>query len=193
MYAELDTLVEYDDHELRKAYPDTSFPTPIPDETLESLGLVRIIQDPRPTDVDELDLVTEGKLRQEGRHVYRGWVTVPLNEEDLYDLIASKRYEVETSGTTHEGQFLNTERDSQALLAGATLAALTDPDYTCRWKLGRGVMVTLDATQLKAMAATLRNYVQACFDREADLIEHVKRGTFTVGMLDKGWPEKLTE
>jgi hypothetical protein len=101
--------------------------------------------------------------------------------------ISAKRYAVETSGVVLGGIPIDTGRDSQGLIAGAALSALLDPEYVCRWKTPAGPL-TLDAEQLKAVAQGVRAHVQACFDREFELRDHLDAGTFTDNMLDEGWP-----
>lgn len=101
--------------------------------------------------------------------------------------IADRRYNEETRGITVAGFFLNTERDSQALLTGAALEAFMDDTYTCRWKTSEG-FIELDAPSLIAMSRAMRQHVQACFNREADLLDALENGSFTSDMLEVGWP-----
>lgn len=37
------------------------------------------------------------------------------------------------------------------------------------------------------MAQAIRSHVQACFDREADLLDALDAGTYDTEMLDTGW------
>lgn len=110
-------------------------------------------------------------------------------DADLFRFVASRRYEAETSGTTVDGIPVNTERDSQALLTGAALQAMLDPNYTVRWKTAGG-FVELDAQQIIGLASAVRAHVQACFDREAELIEASGAGTYSAEMLSAGWPNQ---
>lgn len=110
--------------------------------------------------------------------------------ENLKQSIATVRYEHETSGILVNGFFLNTGRDSQALLTGAALEAFMDDTYTCRWKTSEG-FIELDAPSLIAMSRAMRKHVQACFNREADLLEHVNAGTYQDSMLEEGWPNEI--
>lgn len=112
--------------------------------------------------------------------------SVPTAEDHLSE-IAARRYEAETSGTTVEGIPVNTERDSQALLTGAALQAMLDPNYTVRWKT-EGGFVDLDSQQIIGLATAVRAHVQACFDREAELVATVEDGSYTESMLEEGWP-----
>lgn len=106
---------------------------------------------------------------------------------DYPALIAARRYEAETAGITVNGMPLDTGRDSQALVTGAALAAVIDPNYTCQWKTAGG-FVDLAAQQIIALASAMRAHVQACFDREAALLDALAAGTYTDEQLDQGWP-----
>lgn len=101
--------------------------------------------------------------------------------------IAARRYQAETAGITVNGMPLDTGRDSQALVTGAALAAVIDPNYTCQWKTADG-FVDLAAQQIIALASAMRAHVQACFDREAALLDALAAGTYTDAQLDQGWP-----
>lgn len=102
-------------------------------------------------------------------------------------LIANRRYKAETAGITVNGMPLDTGRDSQALVTGAALAAVIDPNYTCQWKTAGG-FVDLAAQQIIDLASAMRAHVQACFDREAALLDALAAGTYTDEQLDEGWP-----
>ena len=80
-----------------------------------------------------------------------------------------------------------TDRDSQALITGAALAAMLDSAYVCRWKTPSG-FVELTAEQIIAVAQAVRAHVQACFDREAELLTEIDAGTLTPEMIETGWP-----
>ena len=104
------------------------------------------------------------------------------------DQIAARRFEVETGGVTMAGVQINTERDSQSLLTGAAFAASIDPDYRIKWKAATG-FVDLSAQQIIGVASAVRAFVQACFNREAELLGAVADGSITSQMLEEGWPE----
>lgn len=101
--------------------------------------------------------------------------------------IAARRYVAETAGIEVSGVRIDTGRDSQALITGAAMNAVIDPAYVCNWKTPSG-FVQLDAQTLLGVATTLRAHVQACFDREAELLAALEDGTFTESMLGEGWP-----
>lgn len=102
--------------------------------------------------------------------------------------IAARRYQVQIAGTTLDGMPVNTSTDSQALITGAALAAVLDSSYVCRWKMADGSRVELDAKMIIAVASAVRDHIQACYDREDEMLTAVADGTFTEAMLDEGWP-----
>lgn len=106
---------------------------------------------------------------------------------DIATLISARRYQMETAGISVSGVFIDTSRDSQALITGAALSAFMDSSYTCNWKTDGG-FVQLSAQDLIMIAKLVRAHVQACFDREADLLAAVKGGSYTAAMLEEGWP-----
>ncbi|WP_052750459.1 DUF4376 domain-containing protein [Pseudomonas putida] len=118
----------------------------------------------------------------------------PLSDEEKTALaaawaqrIADRRFQAETGGAVVEGLTVNTERDSQSLLTGAAFAASLDPDYRIKWKTASG-FVELTGDQVIALATAVRAHVQACFDREAELLSAVADGSITAEMLEEGWP-----
>ena len=111
----------------------------------------------------------------------------PVTAPDWPGLIAARRYQVETGGVTVEGIPVNTERDSQALMTGAAFAASLDPNYQIKWKAATG-FVELNRDQVIGLASQVRAFVQACFNREAELLGFVADGSITTEMLDEGWP-----
>ena len=90
------------------------------------------------------------------------------------------------AGLNHAGHAFRTDDLSQQRLTAAALAASRDPDLTIRWKTASGAFVTLDASAVLAIANALRAHVQACFDREAELLAALDAGT--PYDPDSGWP-----
>lgn len=101
--------------------------------------------------------------------------------------LASIRFGYETAGVAG----LRSDRESQALLTGAALAATLDPEYTVDWK-GEGGWTTLDAVQLLAAAQTVRGHVQACFSNERVLAAAIDAAPDMDAVLavdlGQGWP-----
>lgn len=116
--------------------------------------------------------------------------SLPVIAPDYPALIASERYKREGVGITVEGSVIDTTRDGQALIAGAAVSAILDPNYTCNWKTAGG-FVELNAPQLVTIATAVREHVQACFDRELALLRAIEAGTYSDDMLTEGWPDSL--
>jgi len=125
---------------------------------------------------------------------------VPWSEEEkaaaeaeqrkqLTQQIADRRWQAEVAGIDIGGIRIDTGRDSQALITGATVQAMLDPAYSLRWKTPAG-FVDLTAEQIIGVATAARAHVQACFNREAELLEALEAGTFTPEMLEEGWPNE---
>lgn len=96
-----------------------------------------------------------------------------LKAQKLAELAAT-RWSAEAGGLTlPDGTVIKTDRESQALLTGAALKAMQDPEYSCWWKSGDD-WVRLDASAILAIADAVRTHVQACFDRERQLYAMVE-------------------
>ena len=121
---------------------------------------------------DPLQYAEVLKLRQACRDKINEWNGedfVAPTFEDLRDRkyreIAQARYNAEIAGVNG----IKTDRESQALITGAALKAIQDPNHSCNWK-GIDGFVTLTAPQIIAIADAIRAHVQACFDHEAELL-----------------------
>jgi hypothetical protein len=110
----------------------------------------------------------------------------PVVIKDWPAEIAKRRYQEETRGITVGGAPVKTDRESQALITGAALAATIDPQYVCNWKTSAG-FITLDATAILAVATAVRNHVQGCFNRESELLDAINNETFEPSMINEGW------
>ena len=130
----------------------------------------------------------------DGSPVQGGWLysdgafTAPEPiKPDWPTAIAARRYQSEIAGVTVGGIKIETDDRAKILIDGAALAAVIDPEYSLRWKTADG-FVTLTGAQVIGIARAGRDYVQACFDREADLLDMAEAGTITEADLEQGWP-----
>jgi len=101
--------------------------------------------------------------------------------------ISAARFRYETAGIRFGDIAIDTGRDGQILITGAALSAVVDPTYRCTWKALNGP-VELNAQQLIDIASAVRTHVQACFDRESQLLEALAEGNYAEDMLTQGWP-----
>ena len=119
---------------------------------------------------------------------------VELTPEQLEDRKAQKKRQIKerrdkaiSAGTTINGVSVATDDLSQQRITGAALAATVDNTTTIKWKLPDDTFVTLDATQIIGIAQGVRAHVQACFDREAELLAALDAGE--AYDLEAGWPQ----
>jgi hypothetical protein len=110
----------------------------------------------------------------------------PEGPPDWPAVIAERRWEVEVGGITINGMRVETDDRSKLLINGAAVEAMLDPAYVLKWKAAGG-FIELEAPQVLTVARAVRAHVQACFDREAELLGELEAGTFTEAMLDQGW------
>ena len=102
------------------------------------------------------------------------------------DAIKARRKQAMNSGMTVAGVPVHTDDQSQSRIMGAALAATIDPDTTVKWKGSDGGFVMIDAPAIIAIAQAVRAHVQACFDREAELLAELSEGVEYD--IDAGWP-----
>ncbi len=114
-----------------------------------------------------------------------------LKEKKLADL-ANVRWQKETGGTTYNSMSLATDSESQTKYVGAVVAAQLSPLISLQWKLADGTFVTLDATAITEIAMAVRAHIQACFDREAQLLAEIETSTNKTELdaidINVGWP-----
>jgi len=108
--------------------------------------------------------------------IFKHWAPAPTLDslkQRKKDEIAAARYDAETGGCTVDGVTIATDRGSQALLTAAVVSARLDLEFKTRWKCANGRFVTLDAMQLRAIGDAVIAHVEACFAREAELVEQI--------------------
>jgi hypothetical protein len=131
-------------------------------------------------------VVMQGE-RPTPEHIARADGVWVLPEPDYPSLIAARRWFAETSGVFVSGMRVETDDRSKLLINGAAVEAMLDPAYVLKWKAAGG-FVELEAPQVLAVARAVRAHVQACFDREAELLAALEAGEFSEALLDEGWP-----
>ena len=136
-------------------------------------------------------------MSDDGKYVYALTAAGQIVENDLAPTleelkaaksaeIAAARYAEEISGIMLAGAQIRTDRESQALITGAALAATNDEDYTVTWKAANG-FVTLTAEQIIAAAQAVRAHVEACFEREAELQDEIDAAVFPEAVAAVSW------
>lgn len=107
-------------------------------------------------------------------------------KERARNAITARRDQAMKAGTTVGSVTIATDDVSQARIIGAAGAAMDDPDMTLNWKCTGGQFYALDAATILAVARAVRAHVQACFDREAELLADLAAGE--PYDIDAGWP-----
>jgi hypothetical protein len=83
------------------------------------------------------------------------------------------RWRKETAGIYVGGFTVATDDRSKALIQGAYLQAQRDPAFTAQWKTAAGAFVTIGAAQIEAVALAVAAHIQACFAREAEVVQDI--------------------
>ena len=125
------------------------------------------------------------------RYINGVWVeggVRPLNAE----AIATRRYQAEVAGITINDMRVETDDRAKLLINGAAVEAMLDADYAMQWKTSEG-FIELTGAQVIGIARAVRAYVQACFDREAELLAALDNGTLTEEALAAFWPMPAEE
>jgi hypothetical protein len=91
----------------------------------------------------------------------------------LKDVAAGKRWAKETGGAVWNGHAIHTDRESQAKIIAAYVAAKdgvrTDPSG---WKTPEGFLSVTNAQAIE-MALTVQAHIQTCYDQEAAMIAQI--------------------
>lgn len=198
MYVKHSNGIQTSITQIKRSHPNVSFgrnPTP---EALQELGYTKLKMVPRPS----YDPKTQRVVRKANVLIddvwNQSWEIQDLtqeeieeieeqNKQNILEMIAARRYEEETKGIVLNGAEIKTDHQSQMKVIGAALSVNMDPSKTYQWKAANG-FIELDATTVLAIANAVDSHVQACFERESQLVEAVNNGTYEEEMLDQGWP-----
>ena len=108
--------------------------------------------------------------------------------------LASKRWEIETSGAVINGNLYATDRESQVKYTAVAVALFqANPlTWTINWKVGDGTFVVLNAQQMSGVINTVMTHVQTSFNKEAEFIAQIDVCTTVEEILaidlEQGWP-----
>lgn len=103
--------------------------------------------------------------------------------------LRARRDRALSAGVDVNGLRVQTDDVSQIRITGAALAAQLDPKLKLRWKITGGRFVQFDAPGILAAAQAVRAHVQACYDREAALLEALRAAPDPASVdLSTGWP-----
>jgi hypothetical protein len=106
--------------------------------------------------------------------------------EALRERIRQRRDRAMNAGVVVDGMLVHTDDISQQRILGAAVAIMRDPTLNINWKTADGVFFSLNAEAVLAVADAVRAHVQACYDREAELLAAIGAGVDVD--LEGGWP-----
>lgn len=181
--------------DLRRDNPNTSFPKQVPEATMAQYGMYPVGYAAAPDYNPDTHRIQNSNMPElvDGKWTLTKTV-VELTSEQLEDRKAQKRRKIKdrrdiaiSAGTTSSGMTIATDDLSQQRITGAALAATIDPTTTVKWKMPDDTFVDLDSNQIIVIAQLVRAHVQACFNREAELLAAVNAGQ--AYDIDAGWPQ----
>lgn len=132
----------------------------------------------------------------ERNRIVRVWglEPIPLDEVKAARKAAATalRWEKEVAGILIDGVPVATDDRSKTLILGKRAKARENPDMTFRWKAASGEWVDLTGAQIIAIADTVADHVQACFNREGELHDLIDAAEMAEAVLAvdiaTGWP-----
>lgn len=185
---------------LRHDNPKTSFPKRPSSELLAEWGVYPVVAAESPV-VQEVHVAVPNTSPELVDGVWTlGWTIRDKTPEEVAEDVERKKESIKNrrdqamvsgvsvtlSDTSVEDVTIATDDLSQQRITAAALAANINSATTVKWKLPDNTFVTLSATQIIAAAQRVRSHVQACFDREAELLAALKAGE--AYDINAGWP-----
>lgn len=175
-----ETLETFNEIEVAAMYRHAGFDFTDPDNAGDAIapyGLAVVNMPTQPVFDSRYQVATVGDV-VENDGTYSGeWVLsdIELTAEQRAELIADKRYTVETGGMFAMGVQIPTDRHTQQVLTAMYMRALADTEYTIRFKTGAG-FVDLSSAQIIELAEAVHDHVQAAFAREDELLTVIENG-----------------
>ena len=169
------TSTTYTLSQLRRAFPNVSWPANPTDAALAAHGLVRVVTTP-PTVEPWQSAQATTVAKQGSKYVMQYKVIEPaldaMKATKLAELKAYRRTK-EEAGINLNGVGIATDRESQAMIGNAVAGLRLKPGVsTVNWKAENGTFV-LDLATLEAIAGAVFDHVQACFKAEITHVEAI--------------------
>lgn len=138
------------------------------------------------------DYVTPGQYQYDGEWVHSDSGDLDKAKENAKDKLASLRFIKETAGITINGHNIATDRESQILITNLAIRAKEDNSFSIKFKSKRGRVVNAGSAVVIAIYNAVFNYVQACRENEAQIIELIDACSTHTELknidLTVGWP-----
>lgn len=175
-----ETLETFNEIEVAAMFPHIGFDfsdAEIVGEVLETLGMAVVNMPTQPVFDSRYQVATEANVVESDGGYSGEWILsdAELTSEQRAELIADKRYTVETGGMFAMGVQIPTDRHTQQVLTAMYMRALADTEYTIRFKTGAG-FVDMSSAQIIDLAEAVHDHVQAAFAREDELLTAIENG-----------------
>ena len=194
-FIEVATLQQVSYEEIKRRHENITFPQIIDTAHLSSIGFEELVIEPFPQDAPRFTQVERATPVLTNGVWTQGYTQTPI-EDTLADAtengvtttvaqqiasiledgksqmlgqLATYRYDKEIAGIDVNGSSIRTDRESQATLTSAYTATLINPSTTINWKASGGSWVSLDASQVSALASAVVTHVQSCFNKEQSI------------------------
>lgn len=122
------------------------------------------------------------------------WETALVSEQDLKNVVAYKRYEVETGGVRINNHLFSTDRESQTkyVAIAVDISQTTDlSSWSITWKTKENTFITLNSVEMTQVINGVRDHIQRSFNKEAEyvaLIDSSDQATLEATDFSAGWP-----
>lgn len=192
-YINIETKQIVEAQEIIALFPNVTFPmTGWTDELLAPFGFAEIINPEDIPSVGKYEQLqkTEPYQDENGQWFFSYAIKslIPTDESELNQFIlsekqrlkqlaTSERYRFETSGMFINGNFIKTDRESQAQLANAYAAMKNGLIESTEWKINTDNWVTLTLTEIEPIAGAVANHVRALFEKEKLLLQQINEIT----------------
>jgi len=120
-------------------------------------------------------------------------ITLTFEEKkiEMFESLATIRFENEISGVDSPGGIIATDRSSQSMLNSSVQVLRDDPTKTINWKCEDG-WVVLDLTAIEQISQLVINHVENCFDNEFSIWSEIDSASDMTDLelinMDIGWP-----
>ena len=119
-----------------------------------------------------------------------------LPRELIKRAVTSKRYEVEVGGVKVSNVIYSTDRESQTkyVAVAVDISKSNVETWSITWKTLENNFVTLNANQAIQIVDSVRDHVQACFNKEAEyynLIDNSNTAVLKTIDFSAGWSSNI--
>lgn len=117
-----------------------------------------------------------------------------LNHEAAIKTIAERRFEVENGGVYYSNKRFDTSDRGKILLHMTRCRCANLPvSATIKWKFDDNDYGEFTALEMLTIIDKVAEFIGACYDHEAELVNRIIRKDFSMEELNSGWPKQIIE